>query len=62
MKYIKNNSKFLDTSIFKAHTLNLDMKHVGAIIDVKLVHVVLLNDGRRVRNANMPFTRIIIAR
>ena len=34
--------------------LNLDMKQVGAAIDVHDVHAVLLNDGRSVRNANIP--------
>ena len=42
-------------------TLNRDIKQVGAAIDVQHVHAVLLNDGRRVRNAKMPLTRTIKA-
>ena len=43
------------------NTLNLDIKQVGAAIDVQHVHAVLLNDERSVRKAKIPLTRIIKA-
>ena len=44
----------------KILALCLEIKHVGAAIDVQQVHVVLLNDGRNVRKAKIPLTEISI--